>query len=581
MLFLLQRIMSESSPSDHRLAFRRRRRRKRPRPTTHTGEGKSRSPRARDNTAGRKETQDDIYPTKRTNDTVSQTLPLLLYRRETGLLRRGAELCQPGKRQIRFSQLRSSNAEAVLALEQSGSYFVSLAGSDTSSFTLALRLYSVPSLFMLEKAASASSVCPLVTTIPLPIPSDDDDSNEGASPVATIPVQVVVSRDWSVGVAFVHHSSSSSSSRPVQDEDALVGDAILFSFSASGDVVQSFTCSNVRVAGSQAYTMRNLLWETTTLPCGESTSTALCSNVLNLPGYLLLNDEEDGFRLTWVVLSEWNVFKESYREPLKPSNLPIMPSRRDIITKSDEVVWEEHWSDRYTGRSLPPCRDCQTLNIVFDAYFQVDALLYDILSRRREKFSYQDNVLPEFHYNLISIDDDGRTASLVIVFERGAQLGAAKRRLVAVFVDIDILTQDYQETSWLQNLAPPTAAATRAWSNALALSRRMKHQMVGPFCSTRGGKVLDSFDWSVFYVDTNNTYDPSHDTDVNLWERYVRKSTDKSAMGAAPSSREVPNPVSCMSLFPNCDLVTNDAVRLARPVPFIRCRNLTTEFVYG
>jgi hypothetical protein len=211
----------------------------------------------------------------------------------------------------------------------------------------------------------------------------------------------------------------------------------------------------------------------------------------------------------------------------------------------------------------------------------VDALLHDILSRRREKFDYQENALPEFHYNLISIGDDGRTASLVIVFERGAQTGTAARRLVAVFVELDILTQDYQETSWLQNLAPPTAAATRAWSNALALSRRMKHQMVGPFCSTRGGRALDSFDWSFFYDDANNSYDPSHDTNVDLWERYVSKSKENSATDGALSSRQVPNPVSCMSLFPNCDLVTNDAVRLARPVPFIRCRNLTTEFIYG
>jgi len=573
--------MSGESPP---VVFRRRRRRKRPRPSGSVQGSDAERRRVLSEKNGqrdsaRKADEGDENLVKREHR-LQSSFPVLLHMRATGRLRQGDSVVQHslGKRSLRFSQLQSSNSEAVLALEQSGSYFVSLAGS-TAVFTLALRLYSVPSPFMLQKATS-SSVSPLIATIPLSLPSNDDSDDESASSVATTPVQIVVSRDWSVGMALVHHSTSTD--RYVQEEDAL-GDLILFSLSTSGYAVQSYKCPNVRVAGSKAYTMRNLLWETNTIPYGHSTSTALCSQVLRLPGYLFLNDEEDGFRLTWVLCAEWEAAKDTCVEPLPSSCLSTMPSRHDIISKSDEVVWEECWSDRYTGRRMPPSRDCRTLDIAFESYFRVDALLHDILARRRDKFGYQENALPEFHYNLISIGHDGRTATLVIVFGRTAQSGAATRRLsVGVFLRIDILTQAYEESGWVQNLATPTEAVLRKWCNVLAVIRRMRDQRVGPFCSDVGqGKALGTLDWTMFYNDTNSDYDQSQDDDVQVWGKYL--SGLKSLKQGTSSVDRLASPkcVSCLRLFPNCDLVTNDAVRLARPVPFIQCRNLTTEFIYG
>lgn len=349
-------------------------------------------------------------------------------------------------------------------------------------------------------------------------------------------------------------------------------------------VQQSFKCCNVRVAGPRAFTMRNLLWETNTIPCGDSTPTALCSNVLRLPGYLVLNDEEDGFRLTWVVSSEWGHCKETYMEPLKPSSLSTTPSRHDIITRSHEVVWEECSSDRYSGAATTSSRDCRTLDIAFEAYFRVDALLHDILARRREKFGYQDHALPEFHYNLISIGD-GKTATLVIVFGRTAQAGTATRRLsVGVFLQIDILAQSYEETRWVQNLAPPTEAVLRKWSNVLAVNSRMKDQRVGPFCSSIAqDKALSTLDCSMFFDDSNNDFHQlqgeDEDMEVRVWDTYLSniKASKEETSSLGPSPRRV----SCVRFFPNCDLITNDAVRLARPVSFIKCRSLTTQFIYG
>ena len=571
-------VMGEDSP---RLTFRRQRRRKRPR-TTSTGnisEGNTLT-----DEIGKRTTASEEGKSKAPNHSRSRSIPALLYLRATGVERQGRDFelrrsSVAKRRSIRFSQLQSPNSEAVLALEQSGSYFMSLAG-DIGPCALALRLYSVPSPFMLEKA---SVTCPLVTTVPLLFPTNDE-SDESTSRVATTPVQIVLSRNWSVGMAFVHHSMSTDSSRYVPEDDAL-GDLVLFSFSSTqGSVVHSFKCSNVRIAGSRAYTMRNLLWETNTIPYGDSTPTSLCSQVVRVPGHLFLNDEEDGFRLTWVVAAGWQHHINACVETLRPSCLSIKPSRHDIITKSDEVVWDECWSDRCTGHQMPSYRDCHTLDIAFEAYFRVDALLHDILSRRREKFGYQENALPDFHYNLISIDGVGRTAILLIVFGRTAQSGTTTRRLsVGVFLQIDLLTQSYEETGWVQNLASPTESVLRKWSNVLAVTRRMKDQKVGPYSSDLGqDKLFSTIDWTMFYNDGNNDYDQSQDEDIEAWTRYLAVLRLQKSQATSSSSRlTAPNCVSCVSLFPDCELVTNDAVRLARPVRFIRCRSLTTEFIYG
>jgi hypothetical protein len=321
--------------------------------------------------------------------------------------------------------------------------------------------------------------------------------------------------------------------------------------------------------------MRNLLWTTNIIPHGESDSSSLCTKVLQLPGYLFLNDEEDGFRMTWVVIAGWND-KEDYVAPLPP---PPKTSRHDIITKSDEVAWEEVFSKRYCGQLETPVGACQnSLEIAFEAYFRVDALLDDILSHRKDAFGYHTNSVPNFHYNLISLEN-GRTATMVIVFGRSFQsssgLGSRRSSSVGVFLQFDIFTQAYKETGWVQHSALPDAPFLRKWSNVLAMNRRMKDQAVGPFChGVERDSVVDRFDWSKFYNDTNNDYDDSQDADPQVWGNYLSRA----------KTTTIPKPpkcISCVSLFPDCELITNDAVRSAKPVPSIRSRNSTTEFVYG
>ena len=623
--------MSEDRPIESRVTFRRRRRKRRLQ-TSGGGEGTRHVLAAVDGAGNKRRSEREITKFDEqdfdTNEMQKhQSIPEMLYMRATGRILVGSRDfplgrtlasgngSKLGKRSIRFSQLKSSNSEAVLALEHSGSYFVSLAGN-TAAFTLALCLYAVPSPSWMEnerQERDQSIVSPLVTTIPLSLPSDDDTSDRYVNchvlvstlsllvlyhdasfcftpletfavhcsgSVATTPVRVAVSRDWSIGMAFVNHLSQSSN---FLQEDPL-GDMILFSLSTRGDAVQTFKCANVRIAGSTAYTMRNLLWKTKCIPHGESKSTCLCDNVLNLPGYLLLNDEEDGFRLTWAVASAWLDLKANHVGLLTPSSLSVVPSRSDIITNTDEVVWEEYWSDRYSGRpTLASQNDSSTLHIAFEAYFRVDALLHDILARRREKFNYQENALPDFHYNLISIDDDGRTAILVIVFGRNQTAASSRRISVGVFIQIDLFTQSYKEVGWVQNRVEPTDSLLRRWSNALAINRRMKEQHVGPFSRPlTTSKALDGIDFSMFYQDSNHDFSEWEKQDDESWDRYLYDTENglRSA-DASHSTADSPKHVTGTVLFPNCDIITNNAVRSVRPVSFIRCRSMTTELIYG
>lgn len=332
--------------------------------------------------------------------------------------------------------------------------------------------------------------------------------------------------------------------------------------------------------------MRNLMWETNCIPHRPCKySNALCSSVLHLPGFLFLNDEDDGFRLTWVILAEWkhHVNDNASVGPLTPSPLSITPSRYDIITKSDEDVWEKVLTNRYTGKTRQGYEvpSCTSLDIVFEAYLRVDALLDAILSRRRDTFGYRENPPPEFYYNLISIES-GRLASLVIVFGRHTPSYGSRRLSFGVFLRVDIFTQSYEETGWVQHSAAPEPPFLRNWSNALALSRRMKAKGIVPFCSGIDSVgTIDRLYLTKLYIDGSNEYNVSSDANPEIWSRYVASTKTLKEKKGAVTPCFAPKPVAGTSLFQNCELITNDAVLSAKPVASIKCRSLKTQLVYG
>jgi hypothetical protein len=176
---------------------------------------------------------------------------------------------------------------------------------------------------------------------------------------------------------------------------------------------------------------------------------------------------------------------------------------------------------------------------------------------------------------LISID--GRTAILVITFARNQTAASSCRMSVGVFVQIDLFTQSYKEVGWVQNRVEPTDSLLRRWSNALAINRRMEEQHVGPF--SRALKISKAQDFSMFYQDSNHDFSEWEKQDEESRDRYLYDT--ENGLRSRDSTADSPKHITGTVLFPNCDIITNNAVRSVRPVSFIRCRSLTTEFIYG
>lgn len=376
----------------------------------------------------------------------------------------------------------------------------------------------------------------------------------------------------------------------LQDEETL-GTLVIFPLPGCGtnvkqhdgsqtkpQLMQSFKCSNVRVGGWRAFTMRNLLWKTDSIPYHASQNDdKVCDSVWNVPGYVLFNDEDDGYRITWVVVGR------NERKDLQPleddSSFTIRPSRRDIVTRSGEHVWDQCWCDRLTGSTCDagPQLD-NDLEVAFEAYLCVDALLSDILSRRKNFLQCLANT--DFYYNLISVA--GRSVVLVIVFanetvthdRKGESFTSSTKRPASfgVFVKLDLYTQSYDEIEWVQHPSRADAAFLRYWNNALALNHRMRERRIGPFCvGSDTNKQLRHHNWGISPREVNFDRNECEAVNPDVWKSFVV---------AFGNNTKLPKEIAFSSLYPDCDIATNRAVIYAKPVSKIACRS-PISLVYG
>jgi len=565
------------------------------------------------------------------------------------------------KQSIPFSKLQTPITDAILALSRFGSYLIGVGsipqGVNVTSHPiyktcphLILKFYGVPSPCRLKQiedqkdnSTNSSSMTstrvtitsPLIHAVPLlfknsnsqienqnhPCPSGLLGHNEYESPAANIPIKVLLSQCESVGVAFLHHStaawnsssggSNTFSESPAHGEDVL-GTIVIFaatpttvigkgSSSRSTRLTTSYHLSNVRIGGWNAFTMRNLLWPTTLIPTthvntNESDSPTTFQYLRQtLSAYMLFNDEDDGFRITWISISESSLENEEILCTSKPST--IRPTRNDIVTKSEDNVWEIITSDSQTG-CYPNTKEDEDdnvnfqskskdgLRIAFELYLHIDALLSDIMSRRQASLfkntPYQNervSFMPDFYYNLVSVSPDNLRVTVIIVFSnKEKQMHSTKKvpSALGVFVQVNLFDQSYNEIKWLQH---PTlsddAASMNQWCNSLALNWRMKECRVGVFCldSAEVGSKFDS--WTCKTHEENADDDLVDDRNINLWSDYI---TAKKAQGAAA---KVPKDISMLSLYPHCDIITNRAVVQHIPVKRIPSRSSPIELIYG
>lgn len=377
-----------------------------------------------------------------------------------------------------------------------------------------------------------------------------------------------MSNDWRMGVALFQPSN-------VWREEGPVGTLVLFSApnGRSFDSMKStiWQCTNVKMGADASFSHRNLLWKVEGVPILVDVSEgATGCNVdhpepihfTNVPGYLFLNDESDGFRLTWSI-EDWNVEDGSF-ETSKIKESPIMGGV-DPTTPilSTETTWERFDSHLWSGeRIMPATGKPSGVRVVYESFLHIDVLLSNILSRRKGMSEMQP---AEYVYNLISVTNAGRVAELIITFIRTQRPGS-----LGVFVKVDLFSGRYQELSWMKNTNSRDPGALRNWCNALALNHRMKELRIGPYAVTRDHAI----DWSKLC--TEKCFDPDEDDDFapSFWEDYVES-------GEAIATRKPPKFVSLSALYLDCDLITNKAISDCIPVSSLQGKDSPTQLVYG
>lgn len=543
------------------------------------------------------------------------------------------------RRSIAFRALDTPPIDAVLALARDASYMIALGGTarcrrgglGTATGTagrapaLALRFYGVPSLAALEQHKHDHPSCgkpapmsPLFLTIPLLLDSAESTENRNLTApslllgestscaAANTPVRMLMSCDGAIGVAFLLHSTSASEIAPalpnaalvgspaVQDEDAL-GTLYIFRLpgacNQSSVMVKSFKCSNVRVIGNlRSHTTRNLLWPTNCFPMpniGGSTSAVegWCSGFRKTlsRGYLLLNDEDDGFRMTWITINDKQdegMERRSEHKRSSATKYSVKASRPDIICATDNSGWDGLFSERFSGCiSSVSDADCTapSLHIGHEAFFSLEALLSEIMSRRKRMFATCLS-MPDYFYNLISVSDDGRALKLILVFalrKKSTQKDPKKKiatpAAVGVFIEFDMFDTSYNEVEWVQHPRLSDSRFLRSWCNTLAVAHRMRDMRVGPYRYKQGGALLQNYASSgIGFHEDNADRNGPEDLDPSVWM----------VGNGGQDDGERPPRIAMSSLYPFCDVVSNEAVTSAEPVMRIACRDSPIELGY-
>jgi hypothetical protein len=291
----------------------------------------------------------------------------------------------------------------------------------------------------------------------------------------------------------------------------------------------------------------------------SESSSCIFDYVIELPGYLFFNDEEDGFRLTWV-MEQWNCDEFTCRRKMTDS--PFSTGATAAVLTAQQT-WEKIICDQYTGERLVGEKGTEQcgLRITSESFLQVDILLGEILSGRKGI----SEIHPEFHYNLISVHANGRVADLIIAFIRKRKPGS-----LGVFVQIDLFTGRYLEQDWVKSVGTKDSSSLRSWCSTLALNRRMKQKRSGPYSVDKKHTI----DWSRLCIESPFDPDEADDYAPEFWEDYV--SGAESLL-----SSTAPKFVSLSSLYPDCDLITNKAITSCLPVAALRSKNSPTELVYG
>ena len=225
------------------------------------------------------------------------------------------------RRRIPFTRLGSPISDAVLAMDRNSDYVLTLGNMNGTNSGLALRFYGIHSAASKMRRHSSirngdSSLndvlkAPLLQTIPL-------ECGMGCSP-STTSVELMISKDWKVGVALLHRTRSDSS-LPLDSQDinnnqdsCNIASMVFFSLprrQKSSTKIGDVSVDDINPVFKYSHVseffndfQRKMLWSVESIPNKDENSPNSSNYIYNTcfcnPGYLIFNDEGKGFRLTW------------------------------------------------------------------------------------------------------------------------------------------------------------------------------------------------------------------------------------------------------------------------------------------
>jgi hypothetical protein len=482
------------------------------------------------------------------------------------------------KRRIAFRELQTPPSEAVLGLDETGSYIF---GVEARRGQLHLVQRGIPA----RRGSGDRGVtmgAPLVKRIPLPC----EGLSEGDSLVATVPIDILQSGPTVAVIRIQTHQSSQDDGE--EDDSACIGTIILCHLGTG----QTESCPKVRLGNTTTNkgTIRNLLWKVNAVPLVvhqstkvESSSPWCCREARQTPAHLLLNDEDDGYRLTWIVADDYGY--HCIEKISTTSTLKTKP-----VTRQDILVEDSTWQQQQGGTD--GADDDNRSMVACEGYLSIEALLDDIRARRKEVFYYEEHI-PGFFYDLVSVEEN--IITVAICFSNRAQRQPQTRpSSIAVLVQLDVYDQSYQEIEWAQHGFCPNPERLRNRSKHFALTRRMKDMRIGPFSveTTVSDKKSSSQDWGFLLDNDDSNYPALGPVDELIAARAGKKGNAASATAVwrefvklDAQQQQFENrfhkSIAMAALYPDCDVLSNAAVRWEVPAQKLQCRSGTTELVYG
>ncbi|KAI2507148.1 hypothetical protein MHU86_7315 [Fragilaria crotonensis] len=384
---------------------------------------------------------------------------------------------------------------------------------------------------------------------------------------------------------------------------------------------------------------------------GEPTATTRPRLSTMMAGaHLIVHDEGDGFRLTWVAANANAIHNDA--TTTNETAIPVSAAtpamhHANFITyhttvsstptsssSSSSPTWQQQNNNEETDANTHENNSI----IAAEAFLHIDLLLHDIRSRRPHVFSIPNKqgharLCPQsFSYTLVSVNDTGRFLTLSLCFINHPrsnnnddddftlpQQQNQRHTTISVMVRVDVIESSYQELEWASS--SPLAAykshdkihtktATKSslsdgldkYSQEFAFHRRMLELQIGPYsvaCRQFNKiKTAAGFDIKVLLTARDSDTNDDDDDDDNhkdndgverndgcgrqqhrrrrerlCWNNFWNLST-------VEQYKRYGGSISMSSLYPDCLVLTNAAVRRGIPVNVLRCRSGETVIVY-